>query len=57
VRSLIAEEQMELQKEDCQEEEREQRFVGEHMGTGKIGFLEKVQGRLGKTCALSTVTS
>ena len=48
---------MELQKEDCQEEEREQRFMGEHMGTGKIGFLEKVQGRLGKTCALSMVTS
>jgi hypothetical protein len=41
---LIAEEQMELQIEDCQEEEREQRFLGEHVGTGK-------------TCALSTVTS
>ena len=43
--------------EDCQEEERVQRFLGENVGTGKIGFLEKVQGRLGKTCALSTVTS
>jgi hypothetical protein len=55
--SLIAEEHIELQIEDCQEEEREQRFLGENVGTGKIGFLEKVQGRLGKTCALSTVTS
>ena len=40
---LIAEEQMELQIEDCQEEERVQRFLGENVGTGKIGFLEKVQ--------------
>ena len=55
--SLIAEAHIELQIEDCQEEEREQRFLGEHMGTGKIGVLEKVQGRLGKTCTLLTVTS
>ena len=55
--SLIAEAHIELQIEDCQEEERVQRFLGENVGTGKFGFLEKVQGRLGKTCALSTVTS
>ena len=44
---------MELQKEDCQEEEREQRFMGEHMGTGKIGFLEKrsEERRVGKECS------